>query len=188
MSATENSIKGADQRTEQFQESWLRFVKLCQPAGIEPTRYENRGARNIWCFLRDDIFPDVQNFGRALNVIKSSDPTGGCSEKDIYCISIAHHFKFCQGINYDYRTKGSSYFDPVKKWINYLAFLELRTCTKFHECPSVDIRTKKSAKQKSLSLSSSTLVTQDRGGLINQDEVVDADMSDMTVNSGSAKG
>jgi hypothetical protein len=62
--ATENHIKGADQRVEQFIESIFRYVKVYEPKDPELGRYSYRGSSNTFSFLRDKVFPDVHKFGQ----------------------------------------------------------------------------------------------------------------------------
>lgn len=115
--ATHNNFKSADQRQEIFSDQIGEIVKVIQPKGCEPFRLNNRGSRNLYSFLHDRVFPDVQKFIKSLIIVRASKPTGNPTESDMHCMAIAIHLKKATGIKYEYMSTGSKCFDPKHKWI-----------------------------------------------------------------------
>jgi hypothetical protein len=137
--ATENSIRGADQKLSSFEADVYRNVKKHMPPGIHPGQYCERSPSNLVRFTKTSILNDIQKFGISLRLIKAAQPTGNVSETDIHCMAIANHLHKCTGINYSYATFGKQKFDPITTWDNYLAWLELKDCPKFQQSPSTTI-------------------------------------------------
>jgi hypothetical protein len=147
--ATENAIKGADQKLVSFEADVYRQVRRHMPPGNHPGQYCERSASNIVRFIKGNILHDIQKFGVSLRLIKSGNPTGNVSDKDIHCMAIANHQNKCIGINYNYTTFGKLHFDPIATWDNYLAWLELKDCPKFQDSPSTTITTTHATKMNS---------------------------------------
>jgi hypothetical protein len=147
--ATENAIKGADQKLASFEADVYRHVRRHMPPGNHPGQYCERSASNIVRFIKGNILNDIQKFGASLRLIKSGNPTGNVSDKDIHCMAIANHQNKCIGINYNYTTFGKLQFDPIATWDNYLAWLELKDCPKFLDSPSTTITTTHATKMNS---------------------------------------
>lgn len=137
--ATQNCVQGCDMRSKTFQESVFKYFKQLEPKDVDPHKFSNRGAANLWGCLRDLIFPDVQKFSGALMVVENSVPTGNLNEADYHCIAIAIHLKKIRGLDYSYSRFGSNGFEPAAEWDNYLAFLELRLHPKFQNNNYYDV-------------------------------------------------
>jgi hypothetical protein len=141
--ATQNRIRGADQKKTTFGDHILKLIKELQPHDLQDTdlRYGNRanGRVSILRHLKDKVFPDLTKFGKRLLSIITTDPTGGCSEKDKHCMAIANHKNWVIGMSYDYCSFGSKAFNPAEKWNHYLAWMELRLLAKFDICPQTSI-------------------------------------------------
>lgn len=133
--ATLNSEHGADQKLETFQHSVYKELKKLQPEKPESGRYCNRTPSNIYCNLRDNVFPNIQKFMKTLMMVRNMNPTGITDEVDIHCLAIAIFKKKTSGLDYAFIQKGEECFDPKHTWDNYLAYLEVREMPKFSETP-----------------------------------------------------
>jgi hypothetical protein len=140
VTASENSVNGADQKTQQFSEAIHRYVQQFAPPNSDPRKFSGRLPCTIYDFLKTQVFPDVQKFSAAINMVKKSLNTGNPSEADIHCMAIAHYFQWTYGADPNYMMNGRNAFNPSSKWENYLAFLELRKSPKFFVSPSDSVK------------------------------------------------
>ena len=72
----------------------------------------------VYTYLRDNIFPDIQKFHKAIRVVSISYPTG-VTDKEKVDMAVAVHFKETNKMEYKYRS-----YDP-NKWKFYQSYLHL---------------------------------------------------------------
>lgn len=138
--ATQNSLKGADQKVESFNSSIYRILQEIEPKDAGMDKYSNRSARNVAICIRDTIFPDISKFMKQLMKIKLCQPTGGLLEIDLHKMAIAVHTNRTTGMDYTFCSGGKNDIDPKHVWSNYLAYLEVRDLPKFSLQPDVASR------------------------------------------------
>jgi hypothetical protein len=129
--ATNNPIKGADQRTEVFIADIMSNFKRLAPAGLLPTSFtyhyrQDNPKENAYFYLRDTVFKDIMKFNSCLRIVYSSQPTG-TNEQNKINMAVAIHMKRTNRMNYKYKD-----FDAVNEWRFYLAWCELKELPKFH--------------------------------------------------------
>ena len=145
--ASDNSIKGADQKLSMFDADVWRNVKKFQPPGVHEGKFSERSGANIVRLCKSSILNDIQKFSMAVRLVRAANPTGKVSKKDIECMAIANHCIKRVGLNYNYTTFGDDAFDPITMWSNiYAAWLELKSCPKYMESPSNKIASTHEAK------------------------------------------
>jgi hypothetical protein len=72
VSASENNINGADQRTSTFADTIHRYVIEYMPLDADPKRFSGRDPKRILTFLKKDVMPDVQKFSAAIGAVQAS--------------------------------------------------------------------------------------------------------------------
>jgi hypothetical protein len=125
VSATNNPLKGADQKLNDFVADILKKLEQLAPYGLKTSdgTFHNRGF-SAWAHLRDSVFRDVQKFNEALRIVYLSVPSGVTEEQKIN-MAVAIHMNKTKHMNYDYKDYDS------KKWRNYFAWLNLKDLPKF---------------------------------------------------------
>ena len=128
ISATDNPINGTDQDYHTFALDIVDRFKQISSADCADGTYFKRGVR-VYPYLRDNVFPEVQKFQKALRVVSVSDPTG-VTEKEKVNMAVAIHCKETNKMEYKYKS-----YDP-NEWKYYQAYLHLKTIPKFANLPS----------------------------------------------------
>ena len=78
-SASENSIKGADQKLSMFEADIWRNVRK-----FHEGKFSKRSVANIVRLVKSSILTDIQKFNMALRIIKADNPTGNISLYRLY--------------------------------------------------------------------------------------------------------
>ena len=78
----------------------------------------------VYPYLRDNFFPDIQKFQKALRIVYSSNSTG-VSEKEKLYMAVAIHFKETKMMEYTFKS-----YDP-KNWKFYEGWAHLKDISKF---------------------------------------------------------
>ena len=123
VSATLNPIKGADQDVITFNSDLLAKLEEISPTDCADGTYHKRGIR-VYPYLRDNVFPDIQKFNKALRIIYSSNPTGVTEDEKVF-MAVAIHVKKTKQMEYQYKS-----FDP-SSWKMYEGWRELKKIPKF---------------------------------------------------------
>ena len=92
------SIRGADQRIEDFNQSISDTMKQLSPSPCEEGTYYHRGDR-IFPYLRDNVFPDVQKFNKARRIIEASCPSGVTDDQKVN-MAVAIHLQKTKVMEY----------------------------------------------------------------------------------------
>lgn len=131
VNATNNPLKGADQRQEEFVADILKKLEQIAPSDVTPAdgTYHHRGP-SAWSHLRDSVFKDVQKFNEALRIVYLSVPSGVTEEQKIN-MAVAIHMRKTKHMNYDYKDYDS------KQWRHYFAWLQLKDLPKFTYSPDI---------------------------------------------------
>ena len=124
ISATDNPIDGIDQDFHTFSIDLIDRFKVLSPSTCEPDAYYKRGSR-AYPYLRDNVFPEVQKFQKALRVVLVSNPTGVTEQEKEYP-AVAIHCKETKKMDYRYRT-----YNP-NEWKLYQAYFYLKKLQKFN--------------------------------------------------------
>jgi hypothetical protein len=140
LAASQNCVRGADQKTAQFISSIHRYVIEFTPKNSDPRRFFARTPHSIFKYIKSEILPDVQKFSCSITKVNITLNTGNPTEVDVHCMAIAHHLKWTYGADTRFMTTGPMAFDPKTKWDNYLAYLELRKSPKFLDSPNMSVK------------------------------------------------
>ena len=122
-SATNDSIKGADQRAEDFNQKLVEILQQLSPASCEEGTYYFRGDR-VFPYLRDNVFPDVQKFNKARRIVEASSPSGVTDDQKIN-MAVAIHLRRTKKMEYQFKDFNST------EWRFYSAWKELHKLPKF---------------------------------------------------------
>jgi hypothetical protein len=117
--STNDPIVGCDQKADEFVANIHTVLSQITPRGADPSMFAGRGAHTVYKHLRDKIFPDIQKFNKALNLVHSCNPTGTSPQQIINMAVVIH-----SGVTtrMDYR-----YIDyDANSWVNYQAWMSLR--------------------------------------------------------------
>ena len=109
--ATLNPITDADQDFVAFTSDLLKKYEALLPNVCEEGTYYKRGDR-VYPYLRDNVFPEIQNFQKLLRLVHSSYPSD-VAEDEIVCMAVAIHCNENKSMEYRFKT-----FD-CKKWKLY---------------------------------------------------------------------
>jgi hypothetical protein len=126
VNATNNPLRGADQRQQVFIADLLSKLEHLAPADLNPklVTYHHRGAA-VWGYLRNTVFKDLDKFIKALRIVYSKE-TSGATEQQKINMAVAIHTQKTKFMNYEYKN-----YDSTKEWRFYLAWLELKDDPKF---------------------------------------------------------
>ena len=116
-------MKGTDQKKEAFVATLIERFKILSPENISEGTYWKRGPQ-VWKYIRDNVFSDVQKFNKALRLVDVSQPSG-VSNQEIINMAVAVHIKATKKMDYNFRTQ-----DP-NSWRFYQAWIYLRKLPKF---------------------------------------------------------
>lgn len=122
--STNDPIVGCDQKADEFVANIHTVLSQITPRGADPSMFAGRGAHTVYKHLRDKIFPDIQKFNKALNLVYSCNPTGTSPQQIINMAVVIH-----SGVTtrMDYR-----YIDyDANSWVNYQAWMVLKEAPKF---------------------------------------------------------
>ena len=89
VSSTLNPIRGADQDFVTFNSDILAKLEAISPADCQDGTYHKIGIR-VYSYLRDNIFPDIQKFNKALRIVYSSNPTEVTEEEKVFMVIAIH--------------------------------------------------------------------------------------------------
>ena len=123
IAATLNPVKGADQDFVAFSDDLIQKMTTISPPDCDDGTYWKRGIR-VYPYLRDNIFPDVQKFQKALRIVFSSNPTGVTEEEKV-CMAGAVHCKETKTMEYKFKS-----YEP-KSWKFYEGWVHLKKIPKF---------------------------------------------------------
>ena len=123
VSATLNPIKGADQDFMTFNTDLLAKLEEMSPTDCEDGTYHKRGVR-VYPYLRDNVFPEIQKFNKALRIVYMSNPTGVTEDEKVF-MAVAIHVKKTKHMEYQYKN-----FDP-SNWKLYEGWCHLKKIPKF---------------------------------------------------------
>ena len=123
ISATLNPVSGADQDFHAFTTDLVKKYEVISLSSCADRTYYRRGDR-VYAYLRDNVFPSVQKFQKALRVVYSSNPTG-VTEQESINMAVAIHCKETKSMEYIYKS-----FDP-KAWKCYEGWVHLNKIPKF---------------------------------------------------------
>lgn len=122
-SATNDSVNGADQRAEVFNQKLVEVLELLSPSEVEEGTHYHRGDR-VFPYLRDNVFPDVMKFNKSLRVVEMSGPSGVTDDQKVN-MAVAIHLNKTKKMECMYKD-----FD-AKEWRFYTSWKELRNLPKF---------------------------------------------------------
>ena len=98
-------------------------LEAISPADCQDGTYHKRGIR-VYPYLRDNVFPDIQKFNKALRIVYSSQPTGVTEEEKVF-MAIAIHCKETKQMEYQYKN-----YQP-SSWKNHAGWVHLSKIPKF---------------------------------------------------------
>ena len=87
ISATKNPINGTDKYFHTFSLDLVDRLNHISPSDCVDSTYYKWGAR-VYPYLRDNVFPDVQKFHKAMRVVLISNPTD-VTDKEKVNMSVA---------------------------------------------------------------------------------------------------
>jgi hypothetical protein len=121
VSATNNPVRGSDQRQQDFIDDILKALKRYAPTNLVEAdgTYHHRG-NVVWSHLRDSVFSDVQKFNESLRLVYLSKPTGITEQQKIN-IAVAIHNNKISSVDYSFQDSV-----PCAMWKHYLAWLVLK--------------------------------------------------------------
>ena len=122
--ATDNPIHGTDQDFHTFSVDLVDRFKTLSSSNCEPDTYYKRGSR-VYPYLRDNVFPEVQKFQKALRIVLVSNPTG-VTEKEKENMAVAIHCKETKKMEYKYKSYTPS------EWNLYPGYLHLKKLPQFN--------------------------------------------------------
>ena len=93
----------------------LKYSQL-SPNDCHDGTYHKRGLR-VYPYLRDNVFPEIQKFNKALRIVYSSNPTGTSEEEKIR-MGIAIHMKETKKMDYQYRSYPESNWKLYSSWVH----------------------------------------------------------------------
>ena len=98
ISATKNPINGTNQDFHIFSLELVDRFNHISPYNCVEGTYYKRGAR-VYPYLRDNVFPDVQKFHKAMIVVSISNPNV-ITEKEKVNMAVAIHCKETNKMEY----------------------------------------------------------------------------------------
>lgn len=113
-SATNNGIVGSDQDLERFSRDLLEKYKCISPSDVRPSTYYERGAR-VYPYLRDNIFPEIQKFSKALRLVDASGPSG-VTEDQKTNMAVAIFLQKTDRMNYEFKDFDASSWRLFASW------------------------------------------------------------------------
>ena len=111
-SATQDSIKGADQKAEDFNQKLVDIFDKLSPANCDDGTYFHCG-EHVFLYLCDNVFPDVQKFNKARQIVEASSPSGVTDDQKIN-MAVAIHLEKTKKWSTD--LKNSSQTNGVFTW------------------------------------------------------------------------
>ena len=130
ISATNNPISGTEQDYHTFALDIVDRFKQISNADCVDGTYFKQGAR-VYPYLRDNVFPEVKKFQKAMRVVSISNPTG-VTEKEKVNMAVAIHCKATKKMEYKYTS-----YNP-NEWKYYQAYLHLKNLPKFANLPPTE--------------------------------------------------
>lgn len=121
--ATDNGIVGSDQDLEKFSADIVEKLKVLSPSDVRPGTYYERGVR-IYPYLRDNVFPEIQKFSKAMRLVEASGPSGVTDDQKVN-MSVAIFLKKTDRMDYTFKD-----FD-ASSWRLYGAWKVLKNLPKF---------------------------------------------------------
>lgn len=123
VSATSNSIKGADQTIDDFTAAIIEKLEQIAPSNCEDGTYHKRGD-SVYPYFRDTVCKDVSSFNIALRMVYCSEPTG-VTEQEKINMAVAIHLKKTSKMDYAFKNFVAT------NWRFYGAWQELKKLPKF---------------------------------------------------------
>lgn len=143
--ASNNAIRGADQRHDEFWDDVLAKMKLVRPTipAEQNGRFWQRGREAIHAYWRDHLSKDVMSFNKALRKVFEAEPTG-VTLQEMICMAVAIHLKKTKHMDYHFKN-----FD-VTKWRFYSAWHQLKNVNKFRYAGPVPEGVQEAAEQEGI--------------------------------------
>lgn len=121
--ATNDDIKGADQKFTDFMGRVLTYLKTHKPVNAQEGMYDERGVEALTRYVAE-MKKDVQKFMSALRMVLLTQMSG-TTDQDHINMAVAIHLKVTNKPEYARRIQ-----DP-NAWANFPAFLVLRSLPQF---------------------------------------------------------
>ena len=109
-------VKGTNQDFHMFTTGLTLKYSQLSPKDCPDGTYHKRGPR-VYPYLRDNVFPEVQKFNKALRLVYSSNPTGTSEEEKIR-MAIAIHMKEIKKMDYQYKSYPESNWKLYSSWVH----------------------------------------------------------------------
>ena len=126
IAATCDPIVGRDQTSHSFhQKIYDGFIQRAPPK-VDSEMYGGRSFQAVIDYLKKKIQKDVCKFNSSLRLVRASKPTGGVNDQQIVNMAVSCFLGKTKGMDYNFKDF------PANNWVNYKAWLVLRTMPKFN--------------------------------------------------------
>jgi hypothetical protein len=136
LAASEDPIAGIDQNSEDYQlKMWKEFIGR-DPQPDASTNYRKRSIAAVYKQSKF-ISKELQSFQAAVMFIDACNPTGNCTDDELFSLAIARHKDLMKGIGLDYAKKDT----PHSEWVFHLAYKVLKGIPKWQgtDGPMMDL-------------------------------------------------